>query len=105
MNKSIISGVVGEKPEIKIMSNSAKVARFDVRVSKEFLNGSGEVVEKILWFRVEAWNHLAEFVERNIIKNDRVLVDGEWDVEKWNDENGNPKVKFLINPKTIERLN
>jgi single stranded DNA-binding protein len=105
MNKSIISGIVGSDPEIKPMANGSKVARLDIRVSKEFIDGSGESAEKILWFRVEAWNKLADFVEATIFKNDRVLIEGEWDIEKWNDQDGNPKIKFLINPKSIEKLN
>lgn len=105
MNKSIISGVVGSDPDIKIMSNNSKLARLDIRVSKEFIDGSGETAEKILWIRVEAWNKMADFVESSISKNDRVLIEGEWDIEKWIDDKGHPKIKFLINATMIEKLN
>jgi len=104
MNKTIISGFLGADPIIKILANELKVARFDVAVSKKHKDRSGELVEKTTWFRVEAWGKLADVTEKILRKSDHVLVEGEFEVEKWKDSEGNPKIKYVINPVLIEKL-
>jgi len=79
----IIVGNVGRDPEMRYTPSGSAVTSFSVAVS----DGFGEK-KKTIWFRVSAWEKLAETCNNYLKKGSRVLIEGRLSAN----ENGNPKI-------------
>ena len=98
VNKVIIIGNVGRDPEIKYTQNNVPVANLSVATSDRWKDKStGEWQEKTEWHRVVAWRHLAEKIERDVVKGTMVYVEGKLETRKWTDKDGNDKYTTEIN--------
>ena len=59
MNKVLIIGRVGQDPEMRYTPNGDPVTSFSVATNRRYAV-QGEQREETQWFRVSAWNRLAE---------------------------------------------
>ena len=78
----IIAGNVGRDPEMRYTPSGSAVTSFSVAVS----DGFGEK-KKTIWFRVSAWEKLAETCNNYLKKGSKVLVEGRLNAT----ETGNPR--------------
>ena len=70
-------GRLGADPQVKILDNGSKVARFSVAVTESYTNKSGEKVTDVQWHSIIAWGGLAGIAERLLKKGTQVTVDGK----------------------------
>jgi single-strand DNA-binding protein len=70
-------GRLGANPEVKMLENGTKVARFSVAVSNYYTNKQGEKVADVQWHAITAWGTLANVAERLLFKGTQVTVDGK----------------------------
>lgn len=79
VNSVQLLGNVVRDPEIKVVGNNVKVAKFTVVTNKGgYTKQDGtEVKEETQFHRVIAWRGLAEVTEKLIKKGDSVFVQGE----------------------------
>jgi len=70
-------GRLGANPEIKILENGNKLARFSVAVTETYTTKKGEKVTDVQWHSVVAWNSLAGIAEKILQKGTQVTVDGK----------------------------
>lgn len=70
-------GNLGNDPELRHTATGAPVCSFRLAVHKQWQGQEGEQKEKVTWFRVTAWQKLAEVVHEHLSKGRRVLVIGE----------------------------
>lgn len=77
MNKVILIGNVGNMPEVKTLENGSKVVSLNLATNERFTNKAGEKVEQTEWHRVEAWNGIAEAIEKYVQKGDRIFIEGK----------------------------
>jgi single-strand DNA-binding protein len=70
-------GRLGANPEMKILENGNKLARFSIAVSHSYKNQAGEKVTDVQWHSVVAWGGLATIAERILQKGTLVTVDGK----------------------------
>lgn len=73
----ILIGNLGNDPELRHTATGAPVCTFRLAVHKQWQTNDGEQKEKVTWFRVTAWQKLAEVVHEHLSKGRRVLVIGE----------------------------
>jgi single-strand DNA-binding protein len=102
MNKVIFSGNLGLEPEIKQLGNNNRVAKFNLAVNEKYKDAQGNTIENTVWITCEAWNKLADVCEKYLVKGSRVLVEGKFNVEKWDDEAGNKKIKYVVKVSYLE---
>jgi single-strand DNA-binding protein len=77
LNKCMIIGNVGRDPEMRYTPQGTAVTSFSVAVSRSYTpNGSTEQREETDWFRVTAWNKLAEICNQYLTKGQRVYIEG-----------------------------
>jgi len=69
-------GRLGANPEMKILENGNKLARFSIAVSNTYKNKAGEKVTDVQWHAVVAWGDLATQAEQTLLKGTLVTVDG-----------------------------
>ncbi len=60
VNKVILLGRAGQKPEVKFTSGGKPVATFSLAINESFKNGSGEKQDRVLWVRCVAFQRVAE---------------------------------------------
>ena len=69
-------GRLGADPEVKILDNGSKLARFSIAVQESYTTKNGEKVTDVQWHPVVAWNNLAGIAEKILSKGIQVTVDG-----------------------------
>jgi len=104
MNKAILTGNLGGDPELKVLQNGNKVAKFSLAVTEKYKDASGQTVSDTTWFSCEAWNRLAEVISQYLKKGSKVMVEGKFKVEKWQDEQNQPKIKYIVKVSALEML-
>lgn len=73
----MLIGNLGSDPELRHTATGVPVCSFRLAVHKQWQAQDGEQKEKVTWFRVTAWQKLAEVVHEHLGKGRRVLVVGE----------------------------
>jgi len=86
-----VIGHLGANPEIKILENGTKLARFSVAINETFKNKNGEKVTDTQWHNVIAWGSLANIAERILQKGTHVTVDGKLSSSTYTDRDGNKR--------------
>ncbi len=70
-------GRLGANPEVKILDNGTKLARFSVAVTETYTTKNGEKVNDVQWHAIVAWGGLANIAERLLHKGTQVTIDGK----------------------------
>jgi single-strand DNA-binding protein len=69
-------GRLGANPEVKVLENGNKLAKFNIAVSETYTTKAGEKVTDVQWHSIVAWGNLAGIAERILQKGTQVTVDG-----------------------------
>jgi single-strand DNA-binding protein len=72
-----LTGRLGANPEVKILSDGTRIARFSVAVTETYTSKKGGKVTDVQWHSITAWGHLASTAERLLYKGTEVTVDGK----------------------------
>lgn len=88
LNKVMLIGNLGKDPEVRHLENGTAVASFSVATNENYRDKAGEWQTITEWHNVVAWRNLAERVERDLKKGNRVYVEGKITTRKWQDQNG-----------------
>ncbi len=70
-------GRLGANPQVKILNNGSKLARFSIAVAETYTSKKGEKITDVQWHTIIAWGHLASTAERILFKGTQVTVDGK----------------------------
>lgn len=98
---TIIAGNLGRDPEMRYTPSGTAVTNFTVAVNRRFTDREGNKQEKVTWFRVTAWNKLAEICNEYLHKGDSVLVEGDVAVSAWSADDGSPRATLELTAKTV----
>lgn len=109
--KITIVGNLGRDPEMRYSPSGSPVTTFSVATNRKYTASSGEQVEETIWFRVSAWNRLAEVCAEYLNKGARVLVEGRLQADPstggpriWQDSNGAARASFELTASTVQFL-
>ncbi len=76
-NKVNLIGRVGQNPEIKVMENGTKLAKFSLATNEYYTNKEGERIEQTEWHQLVAWGKTAELIEKLVQKGTEMAVEGK----------------------------
>lgn len=96
VNKIIVIGNVGRDPELRYTANGKSMVQFSIATNHNFQNQSGEWQEQTEWFRVIAWNQLAERVMERIQKGSQAYVEGRLQTRTWTGQDGKERKEVEI---------
>ena len=99
MNKLIIVGNLTADPELRATPQGTSVCNFTVAVN-ERKNGQDEAT----FFRVTAWNTLAENCKHYLQKGRKVLAVGRVGVDVYKTSNGETRAALTLNANEVEFL-
>lgn len=82
-------GHLGGDPELRFTPAGKAVANFSVAVTDRVKDASGEWADgETTWFRIVAWEHVAEAVAEHLRKGDKVFVRGPEKVQQYEAKDG-----------------
>ena len=88
LNKVMLTGRLGADPEMRYTSGGNAVTTFRVASSRRRNSPDGEPREETEWFRVVAWDKLAEIVSNHLSKGSRVYIEGRLQTRSWEGQDG-----------------
>ena len=89
INKVILVGNLGAKPEVKYASNGNAIANLSVATSDSWTDkNTGQKQERTEWHRVSLFGKLAEIAGQYLDKGSKVYIEGKLQTRKWQDQNG-----------------
>lgn len=92
-NQVTLLGNLGQDPEVKALQNGDKLANMSLATSERWKDkNSGEQKERTQWHRIVVWNDgIVGVIEKLLKKGDQVMVVGQLETRKWQDQNGNDR--------------
>lgn len=91
-NQVTLVGHVGQAPLVKVFGNTSnKVAKFSIAV-KEYSSNTEET--QTLWIDVDAWNNLADRVQKTITKGREVVLNGRLALSTYTKEENGIKMQI-----------
>ena len=89
INKVILIGNLGAKPELKYSSSNVGITNLSVATSESWTDKStGQKQEKTEWHRVGVFGKLAEGITKYCDKGSKVYVEGKLQTRKYQDKSG-----------------
>ena len=90
---------MGRDPELRYTANGKSMVTFSLATNHNYQNPSGEWQEQTEWFRVIAWNQLAERVMERIQKGSQAYVEGRLQTRTWTGNDGKERkdVEIIAN--------
>ena len=88
INTVTIVGNIGQDPEIRYTASGMPVASFTVAVNEVYKGKDGQKVKRVHWFRVTAFQRLAEIVGEYCTKGSKVGIRGQLQYRQWQDNEG-----------------
>jgi single-strand DNA-binding protein len=85
LNKVQVIGRLGADPEVRMTNEGNTVTTFRVASSRSWKKADGQLGEETEWFRVVAWNKLAEVCAEYLRKGSRVYIEGRLKTRSWDD--------------------
>jgi single-strand DNA-binding protein len=88
LNKVMIIGNLGADPEMKYTPSGKAITTFRVAVGRTYRSPEGENRDETEWFRIVAWDKLAETCNQYLRKGAKVYVEGRLQTRTWKDKEG-----------------
>ena len=102
-NKVILVGNLTRDPEIRYLNNGSALCKFAIAVNKWTPKG-----DKVLFVNIVAWNRgkftIAETCNKYLRKGMSVLVEGELEMDEYEDRQGISRKSTQINIDKMEML-
>ncbi|MAM81108.1 MAG: single-stranded DNA-binding protein [Gammaproteobacteria bacterium] len=96
INKVILVGHLGAKPEGRYTSSGKPVTSFSLATNESW-SQNGEQINKTEWHNVVAWERLADFAQEYLHKGQLVCIEGKLTSRTWQDkENRTVKVTEIL---------
>ncbi len=94
--KAMIIGNLGRDPEMRYTPTGKPVTSFSVAVNRVYNTAEGERKEETEWFRISAWNKLAETCSQYLRKGSKVYVEGRLRTRTWEGQDGQKRLELEI---------
>ncbi len=97
-------GRLTRDPEMRYTPSGAAVATFGIAVNRRFRDSSGENREETSFFKVVAWQKLAEKIAEILHKGTAVLVEGRLHSRTWESSDGQRHSVIEIHAQRFQML-
>lgn len=105
VNKVIIIGNLGAKPELKYLPSGQAVCELRIATNETFTDKQQQKQERTEWHKVIAWGKTGENCAQYLDKGRSVYVEGRLQTRSWDDKNtGEKKYMTEIVANTIQFL-
>jgi single-strand DNA-binding protein len=88
LNKVLLIGNLGRDPEMKYTPQGTPMTTFSMAVSRRRQTPDGEWKDETEWFRIVAWQKLAEQCNEYLRKGSKVYIEGRLQTREWQGQDG-----------------
>ena len=99
LNTITIHGRLTQDVELKQTQSGVSVCNFTVAVDRSYTKGEDKITD---FFTVVCWRGLADMVSKYFGKGKEIIVSGEMQSRKWQDNDGNNRVSWEIQANTVD---
>lgn len=99
LNTITIHGRLTQDVELKQTQSGVSVCNFTVAVDRSYSKGEDKITD---FFTVVCWRGLADMVSKYFGKGKEIIVSGEMQSRKWQDNDGNNRVSWEIQANTVD---
>lgn len=97
VNKVILVGHIGNKPEGRYTSNGISTASFSLATNESWIGLDNKRQERTEWHNIIAWNKLADFSVEYLVKGQLVYLEGRIQSRSYTDkDNVNRRITEII---------
>ena len=104
LNRMMVIGYLGGDPEMRYTPNGNPVTSFSIATTRSYTGSDGERQQETEWFRVSAWNQLAELCNQYLSKGSKAYVDGRLRSNSWQTQEGQTRFTMEITADTVHFL-
>jgi single-strand DNA-binding protein len=106
LNKVILIGRLGVKPELRYLPNTERaVAKFSLATNERYFNPStNESNDRTEWHKIVTWGKLAEFCEKYLNPGKQIYLEGKLRHRSWEDRDGNKRYATDVEAQNITLL-
>ena len=104
INKVILIGHIGNKPEGRFTPAGTSTASFSLATNESWIDSENKKQERTEWHSIVAWGKLSDFVTEYIQKGQLVYIEGRLQTRLWEDKNKNKRKTTEILCTTITPL-
>jgi single-strand DNA-binding protein len=91
VNKVIVIGNLGAKPDIRALPSGQNVANFSLATTERFTDRNGAKQERTDWHRIVAFGRLADTCERFLSKGRQIYIEGRLTTRQYEAKDGSGK--------------
>ncbi|NWJ97411.1 MAG: single-stranded DNA-binding protein [Chloroflexi bacterium] len=95
LNKVMLTGRLGKDVDLRVTPNGNPVATFSVASGRNVKDGDSWK-EQTEWFRVVAWEKLAETCANYLKKGSHVFIEGRLQTREWQDKDGQKRTSTEV---------
>ncbi len=99
LNTITIHGRLTQDVELKQTQSGVSVCNFTVAVDRSYTKGEDKITD---FFTVVCWRGLAEMVSKYFGKGKEIIVSGEMQSRKWQDNDENNRISWEIQANTVD---
>ena len=103
LNKAMIIGRCGQKPELKKLSTEVSVVNFSVATNESWIDKNGEKQERVEWHRIVVYGKLAEICSKYLDKGSQCYIEGKLATRKY-DKDGSVHYTTEIKAESVQFL-
>lgn len=105
VNKVILIGNLGAKPELKFLPSGQAVAEMRLATNESYTDKDKNKQEKVEWHSIVLWGKTAENCTQYLDKGRQVYVEGRLQTRTWDDKtSGEKKYKTEIVANVVQFL-
>ena len=103
MNKVMFTGNLARDPEVRYTQSGKAVASFSLAVSRNWKSKSDNPQQPTAdFFNVTAWEKMAEFCGKYLMKGSRILVEGRLQSRSYEAQDGSKRTAVEVVAENIE---
>jgi len=104
INKVMLVGYVGKKPELKYSPNQLAILEFRIATTESFKDRDGNPKEETEWSNITTFAKTAEYLANYLDKGSLICVEGRLKTSSWDDPNGFKRYKTEIIAREVTLL-
>ena len=87
INKVILVGNLGNKPEGRYTPTGISTANFSIATHETWIDSDNKKIDRTEWHNIVAWNKLADFSTEYLFKGQLVYIEGRLQTRFYKDKN------------------
>ena len=104
INKVMLIGRLGRDPELRYTASGTPVCNFSLAVNRRRGSRDSQQQEETDWFRVTAWERLAEVCANYLTKGQQVYIEGRVRLDTYTGQDGQERANLAVTANEMQML-